>query len=618
MGDILDLILDFERKLLHLIRDIVIRPQVVAESIVAKDKAYLGSFKFYSIVTSLWIITFQLANPYLDFFPTEFTVPQRLASYFQAQQDFVFLVAPFAGLIEFFIPFGIVNYFLFYNKKFSWFNHITLNIYLGAMLMLYQLPVFLFLYILNTDGTFVFILLFLVPAFYYGYVHVKIFGRKKLLSFLKPCLALVVIIYASVSIFIEQPFHETIHRKLFYTKFNLFDIKETISPQAFNYIHEDSIVFESEEANQFVAETVYGDVSNKHSFIICNYNRSPLRNYSYRFLEYDSARLSYTSLSKDRPEPSFFSIAQDEKSGEKIILEGALWKVFSDTTSLIVVDSLGKVRDRIIFTDYVSILSKVVKVNDSTLITGVSYGRRQPVIGFLSSSKHSIEGVYEWEGKKNFIIDDICTLKDGTLNLIMSHSEKGRLIEMVWISGRYAGGKFVKRSELNLYKNEFNPTKNFEAKYLHKGSIALLNDSTSIASFQVMTDSSFAVNLTRIDMRSNIALWSSIVIIPADFSFNDHVVVDEANIYLLGRVASVFTSDLSSVFPIHPYIQTVDLGTGRADKLFYFPDKGFHPEELASIEPIYGLYSSLYQDSKNIYWNINGAHNYVIYKSKIR
>ncbi|CAN5475454.1 hypothetical protein BH09BAC3_BH09BAC3_34510 [soil metagenome] len=618
MGDILDLFLDFEKKLLHLIRDLVIRPKVVAESIAAKDKAYLGSFKFYSIVTSLWIIIFQLTNPYLDFFPTEFVVPQRLALFLQSQQDFIFLVAPFAGLIEFFIPFGIINYFLFYNKKFSWFNHITLNIYLGGILMLYELPVFLILYLIGTNNIFVYLLVFLVPAIYYGYVHIKIFGKKKLPSFLKPCITLVIIIYASVSIFIDQPFHETIHRKIFYTKYNQFDIKETIPHHAFQYVREDSIVFESDSENQFVAETVYGKTKDKHSFVICNYNRYPFRNHSYRFLSYDSVNLSFTSLLKDRPEPSFFSITEDEKYKDKIVIEGALWKAFSDSTSLTVIDSLGKVSSRAIFTDYVSTLSKVVRVNDSTLITGISYARRQPVIGFLTSSKQSIEGVYEWEGKKNFIVDDICCLKDGTLNLIMSHAEKGRLVEMIWIRGRYQGGKFVKQAELSLYKNEFNPTKDFFSKYLHKGSIGLLNDSTSFASFQIMTDSSFAVNLTRIDMRSNTAVWNSIVIIPADFAFNDHVIVDESSIYLLGRVASVFTKDLSSTFPTHPYIQTVDLDNGRGSNLFYFSDEEFFPEPLASIEPVYGLYSSCYQNEANIYWNINGLHSYVINKSKIR
>lgn len=78
MGELLDLLLDFERKLLLLIRDLALRPQKISQAIVAKDKSYLGAFKFYTIATSAWIIFFQLGNRYFDFFSSDFVLPERL------------------------------------------------------------------------------------------------------------------------------------------------------------------------------------------------------------------------------------------------------------------------------------------------------------------------------------------------------------------------------------------------------------------------------------------------------------------------------------------------------------------------------------------------------------
>src|SRR5262245_42805434 len=95
MGDILDLFLDFERKLLALLRDMVIRPAAVIESVQAKDKKYLGAFKFYSLVFSLWLVLLRLTNSWLRFYGEDWTLPQRLYEYSQSQVEFTFFMAPF-------------------------------------------------------------------------------------------------------------------------------------------------------------------------------------------------------------------------------------------------------------------------------------------------------------------------------------------------------------------------------------------------------------------------------------------------------------------------------------------------------------------------------------------
>src|ERR1043166_2053010 len=109
MGDILDLFLDFERKLIALFRDMIVRPRAVIESIEARDKTYLSAFKFYSLVFSLWIVLTRLTNSWLDLYTDDWILPARLMEYSSSSTEFSFFLAPFIGLVEIFLPLGIIS-----------------------------------------------------------------------------------------------------------------------------------------------------------------------------------------------------------------------------------------------------------------------------------------------------------------------------------------------------------------------------------------------------------------------------------------------------------------------------------------------------------------------------
>ena len=197
MGELLDLILDFERKLHGLVRDLFINPKRVADSIVAKDKVYLSAFKFYTFSMSIWIILFQVGNPYFDFFPQNYVLPHRLASYMESQQNFIFLVAPFAGLIEFFLPVSVLNWLMFKKRPFTWINHFTIGLYIGGILLLYEFFAVIIVYMLEDVmfGMFEFVsimLMMVIPALYFGYVYARIFGRRIFFSALKPFIVVMI------------------------------------------------------------------------------------------------------------------------------------------------------------------------------------------------------------------------------------------------------------------------------------------------------------------------------------------------------------------------------------------------------------------------------------------
>ena len=86
-----------------------------------------------------------------------------------------------------------------------------------------------------------------------------------------------------------------------------------------------------------------------------------------------------------------------------------------------------------------------------------------------------------------------------------------------------------------------------------------------------MTDSSFAINLTRIDSRKNHVEWNATLTIPADFSYNDEMLIDANAVYLLGRGASIFRKDLSLEYVQLPYVLKVDVASGMQQSLYFLP-----------------------------------------------
>jgi hypothetical protein len=207
------------------------------------------------------------------------------------------------------------------------------------------------------------------------------------------------------------------------------------------------------------------------------------------------------------------------------------------------------------------------------------------------------------------------------LNLLVSRVEQDRLKEIRWIQGTLVNNTFAKNGELTIYKNEFAPTRDFYFTPLHRNNLNVINDSTAIVSFQVMTDSSFALSLTNINTRENIINWSSLYTIPADFSFNDQVVADDHTIYGLGRALSLFRSGLTTTNYQLPYVIKIDLKTGVKKTLEFFPFDD--PDGISNAEDIYRYWPSVYQDQKNIYWSIGGEnesnriHFYTIAKKNL-
>ena len=635
MGDLLDLFLDFERKLLALVKDLALHPKKVADSIVAKDKLYLGAFKFYTLATSVWLIFFQFGNRYFDFFSDDFILPERLTNYLHSEQDFYFLIAPFAGLAEFFIPFAFINWLLFRKRQLSWLNHITLNIYLAGFLLVYALPWFLILYVISMFTSFdadvinylTYLFIIIAPVAYYCWVHMKVFGVKKAISFSKPFITVIGISYLSISLLLNEPFHELIHRKIFFSKYTQFALEPTGDTLSYSYSFSDTLFSETPTHNRFPANLVRAVTSHANTSILANYDRSSMQ-YLYSLIITTPEITKNISLHQQGvADLQLFSINQIDSGSQFIVLRNnvfvnmfSVFSMLSDTLRLIKVDRKGVPSSPKIFTDHLNVLSKIIEVDSTVVFSGILRATQEPVLGKLTPSLDATQEVYTFQNQKNYHIDFLSPASSSSFQGLMSHDDGGKLKEITWMQWSFSDGGFKKTGEMSLYKNEFSPTKNFFGGFLHKSKLVYLNDTTSVAAFQIMTDSSFSISLSRINNKKMKVEWNSILSIPADFAFNEELLADSTSAYLLGRAVAVFHSGLSQYYYQLPYVLKVNIQTGMSEGVHFLPLKkdlteyGYY---LSSLENIYLVTSSVYQDDQYIYWCIEGRHYYKIKKSEL-
>ena len=314
----------------------------------------------------------------------------------------------------------------------------------------------------------------------------------------------------------------------------------------------------------------------------------------------------------------FFSINQIDSGSQFIVLHNNMFSVYSDTLQLIKVDRTGTPSHPKIFTDHLSVLSKIIEVDSALVFSGILRASREPVLGKLTASLDATQQVYIFRNQRNYYIDFLSPASSSAFQGLISHDDGGKLKEITWMQGSFTTDGFKKTAEIDLYKNEFSPTKNFFIGFLHNSRLVYLNDTTSVAAFQIMTDSSFSISLSRINNQKMKVAWSSILSIPADFAFNDELLADSTSAYLLGRAAAVFHSGLSLYYYQLPYVQKVNIQTGLSEGIHFLPmQKSWTGYYLSSLEDMYTITSSAYQDDQYIYWCIEGRHYYKIKKSEL-
>jgi len=606
MRDILDLILEFEKKLLAIIRDLLVAPQKVLDSIVARDRLYPGSFKFYSIVTSLWIIFFQLCNRWFDLFPEEFVLPVRLSEFLKSETDFAFLIAPFIGLAEFFIPMAVINWLLFRKNGPSLVDHINLNIYLGGLLLLYEVPVFLAGFILSDlldasdSAVFDQIMMFVVialPILFYAWTHIRIFRQRKFLTFVKAAISMMLIGYSSIVWVLGAGFHENIHRLLFYFSYNRFEVQNN-APANVSYS------LRPYKEGMYTTATLRSASDERHAAIATTAEgRTLLQVFSPGQAEpteidlFSARQYYYDALYAVSDVGSQYVVARKPNR--------------NDTTWLSLVEAGGPVITKP-FLDFATANSRFKPGSPDLYFSGFSKKENLPLIGTMKPEL-TVTSRAMLPGFPDFGVDDFSMEGNNSLEMLIFHISKLKLREITWVKGKRTDTTVTPERTYPVYKNEFSPTSDIWVTALHKGRIGKYNDSTSIISFQVMTDSSFVLNLTSLNSNQSKLNWSYNYTIPADFAYFDHVLTAPDGIYVLGRSVSIFRPAFSYDYLLTPFVLIIDPASGREITQYFLPIDPEHPTHFITfMEGMYMMTSSAFQDSEKVYWCLDGQHFYEI------
>lgn len=602
MKDLLDLILDFEKKLLVLLKDLYLHPDRIRESLVTKDNRYLTSFKFYSLVTSIWIILFQMGNSFFDFHPEENWLPDRLNAFLESERDFGVLIYPFVGLLEFFVPFGILNHLLFRKTNLTLSNNLSVATYLGGAILLYEIPVLAMVQFLDSMGLFstelnVFTVI-IIPVVYSGFAYIKIYTGRKLVVFLKAIAIVAGVGYFSISIIISSNIHEAIHRRFMFGRYIQFDIVPVSSKDiSYRYI--------PLSENLSPALVVGTRALNSHLAVLWSDEEVFLRRVS---------RQDTMLLRLPMRVDNTFVVQENENA---IYLTGHHWNVDSVFAYVVTNGSVGK---RNMYNNYVRLHSRFKGGEDTVWFSGFDVKQRVPLIGRTNVSELQ-SAMQLFRGREtDHVVDDFIPYGDGkTFELLLSHSdERRRLRGILWKRISIRDTTLITEESQTLYQNDFSPTKNWYRKFLHNGKLIPVNDSTRITAFQVMNDSTMVLSVANLRATDGHMRWSKNFVVPADFAVFDHAFESNGSIYFLGRTLSIFRNDLNYAMIQQPYVRSISAASGE-EEFFQFlqvdPGHGIDEINGGQIEEFYLAASSAYQDSTNLYWNLGAEHFYRIPKA---
>lgn len=603
MKDLIELILDFEKKVFHLLRDMFTSPQLVVDSLRSKDNRYASPFKFYSLVTSLWIIVFQLGSNTLDLLDEDFILPERLNQFFKSQNEFGLMIFPLVGFVEFVLPIAALNYVVFRKSGHSFRESLALGTYLAGTILLYQIPVLLItqLILFNVfgifSGFFNNIIHIVLPILIYGYISMKSHTGRKWLVFTKSVFVLLTVCTLSILFISSTAAHEAIHRLVFFWRYDRATPTATLPSDIVTYHFKQM----SEEEEPIYS--IQNSVVEKHVSMTAVSDRPILKT----FINGDSTTIVFDSLFTDN---NFSVILLDEK----VFLLRQHWA--GNDIFAYGIDDKGKLNSWNHYSNFVRRFSKFLSADGELVFSGFDLVNEIPILGRSRDLQPPLE-IWPLKPLKGMFIDAISQKEDSEEYhlLVSGQTKQGRLKEVRWLSAVIADSATIPVRSLTLYKNEYSPTKNYQGRFLHNSKMIRVSDTTSIIAFQVMNDSTFATSINLIDIRSADLIWSRNSTFPADMCFFDEIVCLGTRIYLFGRTASVFEPRLLDEFKEGAYMQVFDVLTGELLSSHSLPFNSYdsrRPDGAGFPLSFYLNSTSVYHDDAFIYWSIAGQHFYKI------
>lgn len=593
MGDILDLFLDFERKLLALFRDMFVRPRDVIESIQAKDNKYLGAFKFYSFVFSVWFILLRLTNSWLEFYGEEWVLPNRLFEYSQAQVDFSFFLAPFLGLVELFLPIGVLSYLLFRRAGYSLVTHLSFATNIGAVFLIYYLPM-VYVVTLLTEGSLpqefseiMAVVCLGMPIVYTTYVYIRVFKANVWLNALKGIAIVGVCGFVFIILISSVPIDDFIHKNFFYRKYAKFEVAPNMPQSSWREVYSTRdapmILFQSNTASHSHAYVsgIRSSLDDDFSLLIFSETdtiKAPLKNTAHMEMSYP--RFIVNDLE------NFIFVAKVNLNFEG--KPGMMWLFDRKGNLLLHNESVPNM----------DLVTRGIDGGKRVLVTGSDYLTKIPVLDGKS-----------FNGLKNFAVDEVLYDSTGSSQVIVQKTTNKRLREIRWLSGHISADSFQVEKQLELFRNDFSPTLNGDYVPIHNANLLSVDSGKSIITFQVMTDTSFALDVTSINVTSGQQLWNRTYSVPADLAFFQNSLYFEGNLFVLGTATTIFPTGIVMGTEFrNAFVLVIDASNGKLKNIYFLPpDTNF-----VGLQYFLETESMAYIADRKIFWTVDGIKSYII------
>jgi hypothetical protein len=130
MNDLIDLIDEFDKKFLKLLKHVVLKPEIVLQSLLKSESQYVKPFRFFSYISSLIILIVVFLNRFdiAGFWSESFFLPSYWEQYYQSANEVSITLFPITGFFFIIIIASSLSFLLFRKLKLHFKSYVSFTL----------------------------------------------------------------------------------------------------------------------------------------------------------------------------------------------------------------------------------------------------------------------------------------------------------------------------------------------------------------------------------------------------------------------------------------------------------------------------------------------------------
>ncbi len=556
MNDLIQIVEDFNKKFIELIKHIILKPEVVIDSLSDETSTYIKPFRYFSYISSSILVIVILLNRFdiITFWSEEYFLPSYWAEYYKSLDEVSLTLFPITGFFFIIAIASFLSFLLFRNPKRPFKNHLYYTLYLSGTLVVYYFVVMgILVVIINwwPDISEIIVLCFgvVVPGIFI--LRSQWFlGGIKILRLIKSALIMVLTGFIFISFYFDLELDRIANDVLFYKKAQQQPINREIASLKRTQLYTDK------DNLYLYPVNTHSDID-KFLFGIWNFDSEKIE---VHVLE--DALVKDNTLSTD----DINNIALYHFNNESFVIihihlnEGSVsefWRISQDNNKMIAEDS-------VLF----SPLSSMLALGDSLLLTGKNYNQQATLYWIQNDSLRLCFNLEDPE--TNF--DYILSTNDSTLITLVSKTDKDNLKEISIRSLNISDAKIEK--QVQLFENRvakvpaYREWNSLNYKVYNPWMSKSSDGNAIYVAYQLMTETTFELQIFKLDKELNI-LDKNYFTMEANLSYFYAYGLDGDGLFVFGREFILVPSNPFGKEASHPFITWFDLTDLSSEKTQY-------------------------------------------------